>query len=277
MAPPDKQSDRPGYQIKTSSRMLESCKQAWFNLARRGSKILITYKQLPRLLQLGAVYLAVGLVAAGIFCWQIWNLKAAHPYIAENNPGIAEHPQDSDPLEITTLDRPVKGDTVLPGTEGDSEYDLPPPAVDAQENSSSDTSSPGLHQDGVWPVSGELLYNYHDPVTQSLNPPYIKYCFSKGLAIKAGPGTEVQAVWGGIVTRISERGYPYGQAVTLQHDNGLMVYYGALQEVAVEERSHLRQGERIGYLAGGSENDPSYLYLEVRENRKPVDPLLYLP
>ncbi len=277
MAPPEKQSDRPGYQTKISSRLRSSCKHAWLKGAHRGYKILSAYKRLPRLFQLGVVYLALGLVAGGVFCWQIWNLKAAHPYINENNPDITEFTQDNYPLEITATDRPAKEDPLLSGMENDQEHKLMPPPMEPQGNSNSAIFSSGLQQNAVWPVSGELWHNYHDLITCDLNPRGVKYCFSKGLAIKADPGTEVRAAWEGIVTKVSKQGYPCGQAVTLEHDNGLTVYYGALQELVVEEGSHLRQGERIGYLAGGSDGDPSHLYLEFRENRKPVDPLLYLP
>ncbi len=271
MAPPEKHSDRPGCQVKNTSRVRSNGKQVWRNLMLRGAKIFASYRKLPRFLQIGAIYSLIGLTAAGIFCWQLWFLKAAHPYIAENSPETLEDTEEIDPFQNIT-DRPVKGNIVLPEIEGDPEDT----GLVAAENSQPVATSSDSPEKGLWPVSGELLYSYHDPVAQGLNLSSVKYCFSKGLAIKANSGTGVRAVWAGTVIRISERGYPYGQAVTMRHDNGLVLYYGALQEVVVEEGNHLLQGEQIGLLAGGSEG-PSYLYLEIRQNQKTVDPRPYLP
>ncbi|HHX86859.1 MAG TPA: M23 family metallopeptidase [Firmicutes bacterium] len=277
MAPPEKQSDRSTGQVKLPNQVLETCKQAWLSLSRWIFNAANKFKHLPRPLKVGTVYLAIVIVTASIFLWQMWSLRAAYPYISERNPDLRTGSQENDMLLSTEdLDRPAEGGALLPGAEQETEHMLPPPVNEPQVNSSSVqvTSSPNP---GAWPVSGELWYSYHDPVTQKLNDPYVKYSFSKGLAIAADPGAEVRAVWEGVVIRVSKHGYPYGQAVIMQHDNGLITYYGALQELTVEEGSKVLQGEQIGYLAAGSGSDPSYLYLEVRENQKAVDPLLYLP
>ena len=200
---------------------------------------------------------------AGIFCWQIWSLRATYPYISENNPDNTVPPLDSDSLGITTGEHPAKSDSILPETKGDQNHEIISPAAEVKDTGEvrgDEKPATCMDLDGVWPVSGEPYYSYHDPVTQNINPAHTCYRFSRGMAIKAGAGTEVKAAWEGRVVSISQQGYPYGQAVTVQHDNGLEVYYGALQEIVVEEGDRLCKGEGLGYLAGGLQADLSYLY-----------------
>ena len=283
MPPPERESDRSGYQHRIFNRVRSKCKQVWSNLNQLGSKILEGYKKLPRLFQMGVIYLAVGLVAIAIFCWQVWSLRATYPYISENEPDKAMPPPNSESLEITTGEHLAKNDAFLPETEGVQNQELTSPLSEGEETlevgekEGSITPSTAGSCDGVWPVSGELYYGYHDPVTQNINPSCTSYRFSRGLAIKACPGSEVKAIWRGRVTRISFQGYPYGQAATVQHDNGLEVYYGALQEILVEEGGYIQQGGELGYLAGGLQADPPYLYLEMSKDKEPVDPMQYLP
>ena len=278
MTPPEKDSDQC-QRAKGYHRIIENCKQTWLKVTHRSSKIREIYKRFPRLFQLAALYLAVGLVAAGIFYWQLWNLRVTHPYVAENSPGPEEgFPRVEGPLEITTVERPVESEPVLPE---EPEYGPSLPEEGAREyEAREEEHAPALpvveHRQGLWPLSGDLWDGYHEPVTKHINN-LVYYHFSKGLAIKAPPGTEVRAAWAGSVVNVEEQGYPYGRAVTILHDNELTAYYGVLQEVIVKKGDRLDRGERIAGLAGGSGKEPTYLYFEVRENQEPVDPLPLLP
>ena len=62
---------------------------------------------------------------------------------------------------------------------------------------------------------------------------------------------------------------------SIKHNDELLSAYGNNAEILVREGQSVRGGKEIARLAKQS-SDPVELHFEIRRNRIPVDPLLYL-
>jgi len=60
--------------------------------------------------------------------------------------------------------------------------------------------------------------------------------------------------------------------ILLAHAEGVYTVYSRLGSLAATTGERVAKGQKIG-VAGGE----GFIHFEVREGRKPVDPLLYLP
>lgn len=113
-----------------------------------------------------------------------------------------------------------------------------------------------------WPVEGKLLRKFSEGNEGGAN----------GIDIKTPDGAAVTASDEG---RVSYAGAPadaYGPMVILAHENGFYTVYSHLGEISVKTGEKLYRGQRLG-KAG----EDSYVHFEIRDGRRPLDPLLYLP
>lgn len=227
----------------------------------------------PRPFKIAAIYMLTVLTAVGLFVWRASSLRLQYPYNSmDGQPGQYEYLwgdempalQEPQPEPAGTADKPAET-----AHAGQLQPPVQPPAEPAQ------TAAPTL-PGALWPVEGEVLYGFHDLIWGSLNPPIAQYRYSKGMAIKAATGAPVSAVWSGVVTRVTAVDYPYGAGVTVSHAGGMETYYGALHGVRISAGESVRQGQILGLVAPGSGGEPACLYLEIRENQRAVDPLIYL-
>lgn len=219
-----------------------------------------TYTGLPRLLRFAGIYLLVVLVAGSIFYWRLAQLRIAEPYALEPQFDWEPFSADEEPGTNVGASEPEES-TVAGEPEAEPESE---PAV-----------AEPVFVPGVWPVSGDLFYGFHETVIQS-GSGYPLYYTSKGIAIKAVSGTEIVAAWGGTVIAVSEKDKPHGHSVIVEHDNGFIAYYGALDKATVAIGDRVEQGMVIGSVSTGYQSEPDYLYLEMEKDGRVVDPVEYL-
>lgn len=85
-------------------------------------------------------------------------------------------------------------------------------------------------------------------------------------------GTPVQAAFSGQVVQAGPyRGY--GNAVILDHGNGLRTLYGHLDSVAVSLQQIVRQGDRLGGVGSTGVATGNNLHFGVYRNGRPINPL----
>lgn len=69
-----------------------------------------------------------------------------------------------------------------------------------------------------------------------------------------------------------------GKHVKIYHNSGLTTVYGHLSEIAVEAGQHIKKGELLGRSGNTGLSTAPHLHYEIRtDNRKPLDPLYFLP
>ncbi len=114
------------------------------------------------------------------------------------------------------------------------------------------------------PVSGKILHRFGEP--KGPNDTY------RGIVIQARSGAVVVAPYDGQIV-FAGVFRDYGQMVLLRHKNGYISMLAGLNRSQVSLQQSVRIGEPIGIMGATAQEN---LYVELRENSKPIDPLRWL-
>lgn len=124
----------------------------------------------------------------------------------------------------------------------------------------------------AWPVSSHEITSdfggrYH--------PIYGRYIFHDGIDIAADYDEPVHAADGGTVIYAGWIS-GYGNAVIIDHGNGMTTLYGHNDSLAVSEGQGVSKGTVIAYAGSTGNSTGPHLHFEVRVNDDPQNPLGYL-
>lgn len=108
-----------------------------------------------------------------------------------------------------------------------------------------------------------------DPITGK------KGAFHTGLDLGAHGGTSVLAAEKGSVI-VAQWWGGYGNAVIIDHGNGLWTLYGHMRKIVVDKGDTVEKGSKIGEVGSTGRSTGNHLHFEVRLNEKVVSPLEYL-
>lgn len=97
----------------------------------------------------------------------------------------------------------------------------------------------------------------------------------EGLDIAAGTGTPVRAVTDGVVKKASWYG-GYGNAVIIDHGNGLKTLYGHNSKLTVKPGDRVQAGEVIAKMGSTGDSTGPHLHFEVEVNGKKINPQPWL-
>jgi len=121
-----------------------------------------------------------------------------------------------------------------------------------------------------WPVDGPVVDKYG----QRYHPVYknVKLPFNDGIGIAVSPGTQVKAIFDGVVQRIAI--IPgYNQCVIVQHGNYFSLYC-KLGNTAVKVGDKIKTGQVIGTV--DTINGETQLHLQIWNGTTPQNPELWL-
>jgi murein hydrolase activator len=118
----------------------------------------------------------------------------------------------------------------------------------------------------VFPVSGKIVRRYGEADELGVT--------SKGLTFRTRPEAQVVAPYDG---RILFAGpfQGYGQILIIGHGDGYHTLLAGLDRIDGSVGQWLVAGEPVGAMAGGA--GKPRLYLELRHNNQPINPLPWLP
>ena len=117
-----------------------------------------------------------------------------------------------------------------------------------------------------WPAPGDVVQSFGRQYSSDLN----QLLVSNGIRVQARAGQPVRAVQPGQVI-FARPFHTYGEMVVVQHANGLASVYAGLATIAVKEGATLGALEPIG-----NADDTGRYYFELRQEERPLDPLVYL-
>lgn len=149
------------------------------------------------------------------------------------------------------------------------------PAVFATTPPMSPPAVPGAGSSGnatwVTPVQGRLTssYGHRHGVAGRGNE------FHTGLDIAAPQGTPVRAASGGVVKSAAADGN-YGNAVVIDHGNGVTTRYAHNSVLHVKPGQEVRAGESVAAVGSTGRSTGPHLHFEVRVNNEHVDPAKWL-
>ena len=118
----------------------------------------------------------------------------------------------------------------------------------------------------IWPVQGVL--------TSGFGPRWGR--MHTGIDIAAPAGTPIHAAKAGEVIFAGWIN-GYGNAVILDHGDGIATLYGHQSRLGSTEGQVLNQGDVLGFVGTTGHSTGNHLHFEVRINTKPVNPRPYLP
>ena len=122
-----------------------------------------------------------------------------------------------------------------------------------------------------WPVEGAVAARFG----KQHHPRFRTVTVQNGIEIKAPIGMSVQAIYDGEAVFASWF-QGYGTLLILSHPHDVYSLYGHLSEIKVREGDRVGRGDEVAFVGDtGSLTGPG-LYLEIREEGKPVDPEQWL-
>lgn len=122
-----------------------------------------------------------------------------------------------------------------------------------------------------WPVSGPIT----SPFGYRIHPIFGTQIYHAGIDIGVPEGTPVHAADSGTVIEADWIG-GYGNAVIIDHGNGLQTVYGHNSSLAVSAGQSVSKGQVIAYAGQTGYATGPHVHFEVRVNGSPTDPMGYL-
>jgi septal ring factor EnvC (AmiA/AmiB activator) len=101
------------------------------------------------------------------------------------------------------------------------------------------------------------------------------YDFHRGLDITAPMGAPIRAIGAGEV-KLAEWFKGYGQLIIIDHGDGYHSIYAHASKLLKKAGDSVKAGERIALVGDTGSFQGPYLYFEIREKGKPVDPMEWL-
>jgi murein DD-endopeptidase MepM/ murein hydrolase activator NlpD len=123
----------------------------------------------------------------------------------------------------------------------------------------------------VMPTTGTISSPYgkrKDPFTGEMKD-------HTGIDIANKLGTKIKAAAGGKIIHAGKLG-GYGQAIIIEHGDGLQTLYGHLNKILVKDKQQVFQGDTIAEMGSTGRSTGSHLHFEVKEKGKPVNPTTYI-
>ncbi|MHB8842558.1 MAG: M23 family metallopeptidase, partial [Candidatus Aquicultor sp.] len=124
----------------------------------------------------------------------------------------------------------------------------------------------------VWPVSARIT----SPFGWRFHPVLGYSRMHTGIDLGCGSGTSVHATKGGTVIMAGWMG-GYGNAVVIDHGEGISSLYGHNKSLTVSAGQHVVQGQVIAHSGSTGMSTGPHLHFEIRVNGNPQNPLSFLP
>jgi murein DD-endopeptidase MepM/ murein hydrolase activator NlpD len=119
-----------------------------------------------------------------------------------------------------------------------------------------------------WPVHGKILRGFGNYSSGQRND---------GINIAVERGTPIGAAADGVVAYVGQDIPAYGTLILLRHGGGWISAYGYADSITVTRGQKVVRGQTIAKSGASPYNPEPQLHFEIRNGRKPVNPLDYLP
>lgn len=151
------------------------------------------------------------------------------------------------------------------------------PASTAPEAPTPPPGGGGVTGRFIWPTSGAIT-QYFGPSSLWMEPAYGGYAhFHQGIDIANNLHTPIVAADGGTVVFAGWNNFGFGNAVAIDHGNGLVTWYcHMVQQPAVWVGEHVSQGQFVGPMGSTGASTGSHTHFAVMKDGVWVDPLRYL-
>jgi septal ring factor EnvC (AmiA/AmiB activator) len=122
-----------------------------------------------------------------------------------------------------------------------------------------------------WPLGGKVISSFGKKKSARFNT----YTMNNGIEIKPEQSDEIRAVGGGEVI-FCDYFKGYGNLLILQHAGNFHTLYGHCASFLKKPGDRVGTGEVVALAGSSGSLYGKALYFEIRQNLKPLDPLLWL-
>ena len=122
--------------------------------------------------------------------------------------------------------------------------------------------------DLVWPTDGSATSGFGSRV----HPIFKMRRMHAGIDIPAPTGQPVYAAGDGVVMSAGVRG-GYGNAVVVQHPDGISTLYAHLSQIDVQEGDEVARLDAVGEIGSTGNSTGPHLHFEIRVDGVPADPM----
>lgn len=122
-----------------------------------------------------------------------------------------------------------------------------------------------------WPLPGNIISSFGKKKSARFNT----YTMNNGIEIKPVQSDEIKAVGGGEII-FCDYIKGYGNVIMIQHAGNFHTVYGHCESFLKKPGDRVRTGEVIAMAGSSGSLYGKALHFEIRQNSKPLDPLLWL-
>ncbi|MBN2372687.1 M23 family metallopeptidase [bacterium] len=119
----------------------------------------------------------------------------------------------------------------------------------------------------IWPLKGTITRGFKNegPIHHS------------GIDISSPIGTPIVSTASGRVIYDGDKMSGYGNMIIIKHNEEFSSVYAHNRVNLVKAGERVEKGQIIAEVGVSGRSTGAHLHFEIRKNKKPVDPLLYLP
>ena len=151
-----------------------------------------------------------------------------------------------------------------PGMPPGAPADLPAPLPPSLTPALPDMPSPMALS---WPVEGRIISGFDRPRRGHRH---------RGVDISSASGTPIHAAAGGVVAMVEESFGNYGRLVSIEHDNGLVTYYGHNMKNLVRPGQRVSAQDVIALVGRSGNASCAHVHFEIRLRGEAIDPTVAL-
>jgi len=169
-------------------------------------------------------------------------------------------------LDYSMLDfpgiEPSSSIKVIPGSELPAQ-----PSASASQTTAAVSVPPAGSLAFSWPANGQVIDRF-GLVSSGIQ--------NDGINIAGNLGDPIYAAYDGTVAFVGRDLKSFGNMILIKHDNGWITAYAHLGDIQVQEGQAISRGGVIGLMGQSGKVTRPQLHFQIRQSRKPVDPIPYL-
>lgn len=166
---------------------------------------------------------------------------------------------------------------LIPGMGRRSTLPMPPEVSSASPATSGSRRTPSderlaravlpAHRSFIWPLRGRIVSRFGEHAGGR----------NDGIDVAAPPASEIVAASAGRVIFSDWGPEGFGRLIIIKHQKNFVTVYAHNEVNYVQKNDLVRQGQTIARIGSTGDISQPRLHFEVRRNRRPQNPLRYLP
>lgn len=125
----------------------------------------------------------------------------------------------------------------------------------------------------ILPLKQEEITNISSYFGYRSDPIYKISIFHSGIDFAAAVGTEIHSTGDGVVEKVEQNYWGYGNMVIVNHGYGYKTRYAHMSRFGVDVGQTVKRGQVVGYVGSTGKSTGPHLHYEVLKNDEAIDPM----